>query len=664
MPPRLRSSTLRSLSAAGLGLLTTAPLAIAGPPPLFQGPIPLKGAELGVGRRIPNLTFTDLEGRSHSLGSLGSKGVVLAMTSASCPVSKRYLPSLARLSETLPALGISLILINPFPSENPDAIRAQIQSAGLRCPYIVDQDHQLSRTLGATSTTEVFLLDATQTLLYRGALDDQYGTDYSRERPALPLLQNAVNALLAGSPPRINATSAPGCELDLQPPAAAIPPLLNPTPTYYRDVARILQHHCVRCHHDDGIAPFALDTLDAVVDRAKAIRRVVSERTMPPWHAIPSSNAPSPWANDCSLPKRDLNDLLAWIDSPDRPLGSAAEAPLPQVFPSRWSIGTPDARFQISRPQAIPATGTLPYQIDTVETNFPEDRWVSAYEILPTAREVVHHVLIQIEEPSTLSGKRAQRVDGAESFWGAYVPGNGARIYPDSTARRLPAGTRLRFQIHYTPSGKPTTDQLELGLLFAKNPTTFEVKTAGVSQRQLKIPPMAADHVESKSRRAPADLWVFSLMPHLHSRGKSFQYTLHTQGSSPETLLEIPRYDFNWQRSYEFKTPRFIPKGSELTITAHFDNSPANKANPDPSKTVTWGEQTSDEMMIGYLEHLVPVPPTSAAAQHGAPARPSLQNSAPIPRIPIPPDSESAPPGGLAPKIRESPAVRPPRSPR
>ena len=571
--------------------------------PSLAGPLPLKGSELGVGRRIPNLSFSDWKGNPHDLASLGSKGIVFAMTSASCPVSKRYLPSLARWSELLKAKGIPLVLVNPFPSERADQIEAQLQSAGLQILYVHDRNHQLTRALGATTTTEVFLLDAAQTLRYRGALDDQYGTDYSRERPSTCFLQDALTALLSNTPLKIEATSAPGCELDLPPlpqSPSGKPPI--PPPTYHRDIARILQHHCVRCHRSEGIAPFALDELESVLDRAKTIRRVVSEGTMPPWHAAPPKSGPSPWANDGSLPERDRRDLLAWLNSPERPAGNPAEAPIPAAFPAQWTQGTPEAILRLTRSHSIPATGTLPYQIETLETSFSEDRWVRAYEIRPSAREVVHHVLIQIHE----GPQRKAFPDGAESFWGAYVPGNEGRTYPPGVARKLPAGARLRFQIHYTPSGKPATNQLELGLCFAPQPPEYEVRTAGLAQRKLRIPPMAADHVETKSRFAPADLQILSLMPHLHTRGKSFQYTLQVPGQAPQTLLEIPRYDFNWQRAYEFKTPHRIPKGSELTITAHFDNSPANKANPDPHRTVTWGEQTSDEMMIGYLEYLLP----------------------------------------------------------
>ena len=571
--------------------------------PIATGPRVSKAGDVGVGRQMPDVAFTTLDGKAHRLSDWrAQRGLVIAFTSTTCPVSKRYAPGLARLEKELAAQGVGLLLANPLASEKGADLTAFIRDQGLTAPYLHDADQTLAAALRARSTTEVFLLDATRTLLYRGALDDQYGLHYNLDAPRERYLRDAVTALLTGTRPQIAATEPPGCELDLPAEKAAALTAV----TYHRDVARILQQHCVECHHDGGIAPFALDDLAEVKDRARAIQRVVEQRQMPPWFAAPiAAGAENPWANDCSLSARDKTDLLAWLDSPNRPLGDAREGPVPRRATGEWSIGTPDLVVQIPRPIAIKAEGFMPYQFASAQTTLTEDQWVTAYEVQPSVREAVHHVIIQVHEKGA---KVRDRDEGSGGFFAAYVPGNGRRIYEPGFARKLPAGATVSFQIHYTPFGKAVEEQVRIGLVFAQEPPRFEVKTLAVADHQLAIAPGAADHLESTERPVPFDLHVLGYVAHMHVRGKSFRYDLTLPDGKQETLLDIPRYDFNWQLRYEYKEPRTIPRGSRLKVTATFDNSTANKANPDPTKLVKWGPQTYDEMMIGYIEYFVPIP--------------------------------------------------------
>jgi Ca2+-binding EF-hand superfamily protein/mono/diheme cytochrome c family protein len=569
-----------------------------------SGPEVLKAGEVGVGRMVPDVAFMDLAGRSFRLGELARarKAVVVAMTSATCPVSKRYLPSLAALDRELAAQEIALVLVNPFASESAAEIAAQLAAAGIASTYVHDREQAVATALGARTTTEVFLIDPARTLVYRGALDDQYGIDYNLAAPRHAYLRAAVAALLEHRVPAVQATAAPGCELDLDPAEAGA----GGSPvTYHRDVARILQQSCVSCHRPGGIAPFALDDPAAVKERARTIGRVVREGTMPPWFAAPpAEGAATPWANDRALSARDKADLLAWIASTDRPAGDPAEAPVKRVYPREWSIGPPDAVIPLSRAYDIQATGFMPYQFDVVRTEFAEDKWVSAYEILPSERDVVHHVIVQVYERGAPA---VDREEGAGGYWAVYVPGNGAHVYPEGFARRIPAGATVTFQIHYTPSGVAKKERLRLGLVFAPAPPRYEVKTAAVAQPRLAIPPGAAHHVETRSQRVPFDMPVTSFMAHMHVRGKAFKYEVTYPDGNTETLLDIPRYDFNWQLRYDLKQPKLLPRGSTVKITAVYDNSPGNRANPDPTKLVRWGRQTVDEMMIGYLEYFVPL---------------------------------------------------------
>ena len=510
---------------------------------------------------------------------------------------------MAKLAAELKDQGLGLLLVNALGSEKPEDIRAQLAAAGVTAPYVHDIEKRFSLALDARTTTEVFLVDPARTLIYRGALDDQYGINYNLDAPKHSYLRDAVAALLRGEKPFVQATAAPGCELDL--PAAADADAKATTVTYHRDVARILQQNCVSCHREDGIAPFALDDIDEVKDRAKVIRRVVNEGTMPPWFAAVEKDAEkNPWANDCSLATKDKADLIAWIDSKDRPLGDAAEAPAKRLYPAEWSIGKPDLVVQLSKAYDIKATGFMPYAHDVVETELKEDRWVSAYEILPSERDVVHHVIVRVHE----KGSEVRKADeGREGYWAIYVPGNGACVYPEGFARKIPAGAKVSFQIHYTPSGKAKKERLKMGLVFAKKAPTYEIRTVPLANPRLSIPPGAARHVETHTQRVPFDIPIMGFMPHMHNRGAAFKYEVTYADGKTETLLDIPRYDFNWQLRYDYKQPKLIPQGSTMKITAVFDNSTGNKANPDPTKLVKWGSQTVDEMMIGYIEYFRPL---------------------------------------------------------
>ncbi len=569
---------------------------------ITSGPEVLNPGEVGIGRMIEDMAYTTLDDKEARLSDMqGPRGLVIIMTSATCPVSKRYLPGIARLEKELVAREIGLLLINPFASEKADEILMQINDTGIRAPYVHDKEKKLTTLLQARTTTEVFLLDAKRTLIYRGALDDQYGINYNLDAPRQCHLYNAIIAMLKHEKPAIQATAALGCELDLGPESKPT----TTTVTYYRDVARILQQNCVTCHRDGGIAPFALDDIEEVRDRAKVIKRVVSKGTMPPWFAAAEKDAgKNPWANDCSLSIRDKADLLAWLDASDRPLGDPAEAPAKHVHPEEWSIGKPDLIIPLSRAYDIKADGFMPYVHDVVDIGLTEDQWVSAYEILPSERDVVHHVIVQVYPKGTTTCNRGE---GAEGYWAAYVPGNGATVYRPCFARKIPAGARVTFQVHYTPSGKAKQERLRMGLVFAKSPPKFEVRTAAIANPRLAIPPGAARHVETKTQTVPFDMPILGFVPHMHVRGAAFRYEVIFADGKTETLLDIPRYDFNWQLRYEYKEPKLIPRGSTVKITAIYDNSPNNKANPDPTKLVRWGQQTYDEMMLGYVEYFTPV---------------------------------------------------------
>jgi len=577
-------------------------------PSFKEAPQFLKGSEHGVGRIVADLSLKTLQGTEIKLSSAaGKNGLVIALFSASCPISGKLAPEIARLEKDLKAQGVAMLLVNAPPGQKVEDVTKFTTDHKLVSTVASDADGKLAQQLAATTTTEVFLLDAARTLVYRGAVNDQYGLGYTKDKPQHHYLRDAVAAMLRGEPAEVVATSAPGCALDLPTQKAVV---ASAPVTYHRDIARILQANCVECHHQGGVGPFALDSYEAVIEHAGMIRKQVERGAMPPWFAAPLEGLThSPWSNDRSLSERDRTDMLAWLSS-DRAKGDVADAPKPRVFPSEWSIGKPDAIIAAAKPISIKAEGTMPYQYVTVTTEFPEDHWVRGYEILPTAREVVHHVIVSVHEKG--SKVRGGGDEGTQGYWAAYVPGNTKQVYPEGFARKLPAGATVSFQIHYTPNGKAVEDTMRMGLLFSKEPPKYVIHTTALPNARLSIPPGEANHIEVAQRTLPTDVNVMAWMAHMHVRGKAFKFEVTLPGGKTETLLDIPKYDFNWQLRYDYAMPHFLPRGSTVKITAVYDNSTGNPANPDPTKTVRWGQQTFDEMMIGYMEHYTPLNPEMA----------------------------------------------------
>ena len=585
-----------------------ATLAPTGPTPMEapvrQGPQPVRAGDHGVGRFVPDISFTDLTGATHELSGVAKdRIVVFAMTSTSCPLSKKYLPTLVDLVKTSEE-GVGWVLVNPVATDKPADMQAAAERFDGKAIFVHDQEGQLASRLGALSTTDVIVLDASRTIVYHGAIDDQYGFGYSIEAPRYHYLKDALAAIQMGKQPVVAATEAPGCTLET-PVAGAFPTEI----TYHNRISRIVQQHCIDCHREGGVAPFALDTYDDLVAHAGMVKQVVERGLMPPWFAAETKpengkgEVHSPWANDRSLATAEKNDLLNWLAG-GKPEGDLRDAPQPKKFEEGWLIGEPDVVFEFPNPVPIPASGVMPYQYVVVETNLAEDKWVQAIEVQPGDRSVVHHALIFVHTGDEEVSEETAG-DGV-NYWAIYVPGNSTQVYPEGFAKQIPKGAKLVFQMHYTPVGTATTDQTRIGLIWAKEPPDHEVRVAGIINTRISIPPGADNHREEASLRLPMDATITGFLPHMHLRGKACRYEVTRADGETTTLLDIPRYDFNWQLLYRYLDPLLLKAGDTLHFTAWFDNSEKNPANPDPTKTVTWGEQTFDEMHLGYVEYYVP----------------------------------------------------------
>lgn len=543
------------------------------------------------GERTLDIPFADLSGVRTTLHKVaGRKGTVLVTLDVECPVSQRYGPRLSQLIRTYKGQGYEFLIVDLTPHSIAQSRKAALAIPGSRT--VRDDEGEFASGLRFESTAEAFVIDASGTLRYRGAIDDQYGISHQREKARSHWLADALQSVARGEDPHVRRTKADGCPLA---PSRAASGATRAAPlTYHARVSRIFQSKCQTCHRAGGLAPMPLETYPQVFARRGVIDAMVSGNRMPPWSA---RQGVGHWANDRSLAASEKADLLSWIRS-GAPEGDASHAPVPRRFASGWNIGKPDAVVPIPKPIRVPAEGPIAYQNVYAKTNFPEDRWISAMEIRPSQPQVVHHALAFLEGPD-----EKQRADGAFGFFAATVPGSVGIAYPEGTGKKLPRGAWIRFEIHYQPNGTEVVDRTQIGFRFASRPLRAVESLAAVNP-DFTIPPQVPRHEVKAQYHFKVPGQLLSLFPHMHLRGSAFRFDLRHPDGKTVPLLDVPRFDFNWQSYYELRDPLEVPRGATLLATAWYDNSKGNPWNPDPTKTVRWGTETYEEMMIGYFDFI------------------------------------------------------------
>ena len=416
--------------------------------------------------------------------------------------------------------------------------------------------------------------------------------------------------------------------------------------TFTRDVAPIFYKRCAACHHANDIAPMPLLTFEQARPWAKAILEAVLTRKMPPWHADPHYGE---FANDRRLTDAEIATIQAWVVGGARQ-GDPKDLPTAPHFTEGWRIGTPDVVIPIPHDYVVKVNAPDAYLYFTVPTNFAEDTWVTAVELKPGNRRVVHHAHVFLQsppkpktanepaqnksehEPFTIEDGQVRHInpalpvvdDGCASpdggnwpgghasedgaMLGSYLPGKGPDIFPAGYARLIPAGSRVTFQIHYNAQAAKSdqTDRTSVGFIIAQAPPKQRLRRLDVHNFLFRIPPGDPDHRVTACYTFPQDVNLMSYTAHMHLRGKDMKFDAVRPDGRRETLFSVPKYDFNWQTEYQLAKPLAIEKGTKIIITAHFDNSPNNKYNPDPSKAIRWGEPSTEEMMDGWFEYILP----------------------------------------------------------
>lgn len=553
-----------------------------------------------IGQTISKLHVAEPHGRDFSFTRIrGKRLTVIAFLGTECPLAKLYSARLETLAQQYRNHGLTVIGFCSNAQDSQQDVTDFVHQHALTFPVFKDTRHRVADQLKAVRTPEVFLLDHGQRVVYWGRIDDQYAIGIKKAKPQRSDLKIAIDETLAGNKVSIPIAESVGCHigrLEIPVPTADL--------TFHEHIIPLLRKHCVNCHKQDNIAPFALLDYDEVAGWAPMIREVVEGERMPPWFANPNHGN---FKNNARLSAAEKATLLGWIERgcPPGSLDVVADIQIEQNKPakSNWEIPEPDAVFFISdHPHTIPAQGQVDYEYFLVDPEFQEDKFLQAVQVKPGNYSVVHHALVSLVMPGNTSpgvGNCGVLIN--------YAPGMQSTKLPAGMGIHVPAGAKFLFQMHYTPNGTQQRDRTSLGIVFA-NPrqVTSVVRGGAIANVGITIPPNTHDHHEVAELKIDRPVELLSLSPHMHLRGKAFRYEAFFPKGRREILLDVPKYDFNWQLRYLLEKPLPLPPGTRIRCTAWYDNSSRNPANPDSTLEIQWGDQTTDEMLIGFYSIVEP----------------------------------------------------------
>ncbi|QDS93545.1 hypothetical protein FF011L_23150 [Roseimaritima multifibrata] len=560
-----------------------------------------------------------------------NRPIVLCFLGTECPLARLYAPRLQRLADQFEDSGFQFLGVDSNRQDSPAEIQAYQQETKILFPLIKDVDQRLAKLFGAVRTPQVFVLSGDLNVVYQGRIDDQYEPGLRRAKPTKHELHDALVALDMGQPIAVPETEGVGCLITYHR-SDRHRSTDGKGPTYWTDVAPLLNKHCVECHREGEIGPMALIDYDEVAGWADMTLEVIENGRMPPWHADPRFGE---FVGARRVPDADRQIIADWIEA-GMPEGIRNDADIAQdasnhsseneqsnqpireqaASAAPWHLTSlPDEQWEMrSRPFSVPADGVIEYQYFVVDPGWTTDRWVTAAQVIPGDSTVVHHAIVFVRPPdgSGMSGV---------GWLGGYVPGQRTRKLPSGYARRVQAGSKLVFQMHYTPNGTATTDLSKMGVWYASDQEVeYQVSTRLVIDHEFEIPPRnPAFEVPMQLSGFSPGSELLSVTPHMHLRGRSFRMDVQTKSNENQTLLSVPEYDFNWQHTYQFVSPLQLDEIERLEMSVQFDNSAGNPNNPAPDEYVTWGDQTWEEMSLAYLDIATPIAPRASRRRSNPP---------------------------------------------
>jgi peroxiredoxin len=570
--------------------------------------------QAGLGQKVPAITLKGKD-KSPSLQDLkGKNGTVVVFLSFDCPISTNYSEALAELNKTFGPKGVAFIGVVVSEDEGAASVAKKAEEFKLPFPVLKDDKLKAADALKAEVTPEAFLLDADLVLRYRGRIDDGYAARLKKKPgEARQDLKLAVEELLATKAISEPATKAIGCPI--------VRTTAKPTSdkvTYYRDVLPILQNNCQSCHRPGEVGPFSLMTYKQAVNWADDIKSYTKDRKMPPWKPMEGAA----FHNERRMSDKDIATLTAWADN-GTPAGNPADAPPAKQFSDGWQLGTPDLILDMPDDFHLGATGKDHFRCYAIKTNEAEDKYVTAIEVRPGNRRVVHHALLFVD--TTGSGQKLQDKEKARQKkdekdygpgypvamgvgfrptggMGGWAPGQMSRHLPEGTGYYLPKGADVVAQIHYHRDGREATDRSKVGLYFSKKPVAKKFQSVVIPGRFLVIPAGSERFTVRGNVVVQQDCELHSVMPHMHMLGKEVTITMYPPEGEPRTLIAVKDWDYNWQETYFFKESIKVKAGTRFEIVGIYDNSAKNPSNPNKPPRLVWaGEQTDNEMLFGFL---------------------------------------------------------------
>ncbi len=543
-----------------------------------------------VSGKVDNFALTDQNLLSHELYRLGDAPAVVLVTQGNgCPVCRNMATDLRELEKAYRPKGVEFLMVNSNLQDSRESIKAEAKEFGFDLPILKDEHQLVGEQLGVTRTAEVFVIDPkTWKVVYHGPLDDRVTYERQKAKADQTWVADALDAMLAGKPVKVAAEPGIGCLIDF-PERDKIARWSEIS--YARQIAPVLESKCVNCHQDGGIGPFAMKNYAMVKGYSRMIREVIRVNRMPPWRADPHVGT---FARDMSLTPAQIKTIVHWVEAGAQ-RGSGPD-PLAAVehHAAEWPLGKPDLVLDIPA-YTIPASGIVDYQRPIIVNPMHDGKWLRASTIKVEQRQGVHHFLTGYLDEVPKDG------EGLESRWGVsvggYAVGSESTIAPANAGSYIPPGGAIGFQAHYTPFGKQVVDHSKIALYFYDKTPKLVMHNAVVADLTISLPPNEAEHQEVAYISFPHDALLYSAFPHAHYRGRAAYLTLRYPDGTEKLLLALPKYDFNWQRDYPFTQPIKIPAGSKLIARYIYDNSKRNPANPDPSRTVPWGDQSFDEML-------------------------------------------------------------------
>jgi len=588
---------------------------------------------VSAGERIGDFALIDNQGAQHHMAWYDDQNAVVILPQAVGATDAEALAAFQDLEVKFAEQGVVFFLMNPGLQIDRQAVTADIAALGADFPVLMDDAQLATEALGLTRLDEAVVYDPKSfEMVYRGSTDAE--------------LAASIQRLLDGADDSLVTVATDGATIELTGPGS------DNVPSYVADVAPVIKENCANCHREGGIAPFAMDSKLALQGWSPMIREVVMTKRMPPGQI--DNKVSHRMKNEMNLSDAEMQTLVRWVNA-----GSPVDGEVDPLEDLVWSdtkwtvseeLGEPDLIVRIP-PQAVPATGVVDYRDIPIDLGLTEDRWVRASEVAPDKKEALHHIITTIIPPggvedaqtafisaiNSLPEERAAAIraemfaaiatgeapdigkifqenpdidvgsllGGSDPDLGSiagYAPGNSVQMSEEGVGGLLKAGTTVSLQLHYTTSGKEVTDESEIGVWFyPEGEVPEERMSGGVGNAfTIAIPPQAKDHEMQLVTHVRQDAELYSLMPHMHFRGKRMKFTAIYPDGSEELLLSVPDYDFNWQLAHEFAEPYRIPAGTQIIAVGAFDNSEQNPANPDPSIEVNWGEQSWEEMFMGF----------------------------------------------------------------